>query len=308
MTVRAEHTFVSAIPDGPDPAKVRATDWNADQPVKLIGPALIGKATAGDGDAIELTAAQARTLADAEQAGTAAAAVAAHEALGDPHAQYLTSAEGDALFLTPAEGNAAYEALGAVAAHAGAADPHTGYQKESEKDAASGYAGVDADVAVLRAKALRETGGPTNLVVGAVADGEFLKRVGGTLVSAAIAGGSGAKGTATLDFGAFPGSNVAVVDVATVGVISTSAVEARIRPVATADHTDADHVAAPMKVTGQYLSDGNIRIFGVNTNDVVPPIEPQPSKGSKPRGTFVGPARQNAPMFVGVFSVNWAWS
>ena len=120
----------------------------------------------------------------------------------------------------------------------------------------------------------------------------------------------GASGTAVLDFGAFPGSNVAIVDVAAAGVISTSAVEAWIRPVASADHTDADHVAAPMKVVGQYLSDNNIRIFGINQNDVIPPLEPQPSldKSSKPRGVFVSPARQNAPMFVGQFNVWWVWN
>ena len=33
-------------------------------------------------------------------------------------------------------------------AHVAAADPHTGYQKESEKAAASGYAGLDANVFV----------------------------------------------------------------------------------------------------------------------------------------------------------------
>lgn len=59
------------------------------------------------------------TLVDA--AGEAAAAVATHEAAGNPHPTYLTQAEGDA----------AYEALGAVAAHAAAGDPHTGYALES---------------------------------------------------------------------------------------------------------------------------------------------------------------------------------
>jgi hypothetical protein len=68
-----------------------------------------------------------------EPAGTAAAAVAAHEAAGDPHPQYLTAAEGDI----------AYEPLGAVATHAAAGDPHPAYQRESEKGAAGGYAGLD---------------------------------------------------------------------------------------------------------------------------------------------------------------------
>ena len=109
----------------------------------------------------------------------------------------------------------------------------------------------------------------------------------------------GASGTATLDFGVFPGSSVATVDVSAAGVVVTSAVEAWIRPVATADHTDADHVAAPMKVVGQYLSNDNIRIYGINTNNVTPPWELQPT------GYF---NQQPAPMFVGQFSVFWVWN
>ncbi len=42
---------------------------------------------------------------------------------------------------------------------------------------------------------IRETSGPTDLVIGAIANGEFLKRVGGTIVSAAVAGGSVPTGT-----------------------------------------------------------------------------------------------------------------
>ena len=40
-------------------------------------------------------------------------------------------------------------------------------------------------------RGLRETSGPTSLTVGTITDGEFLKRVGATIVSAAAAGGGG---------------------------------------------------------------------------------------------------------------------
>ena len=121
----------------------------------------------------------------------------------------------------------------------------------------------------------------------------------------------GATGNATLDFGAFPGSNVAYVDVVAAGVVSTSAVEAWIRPVATADHTDTDHIAAPMKVTGQYVSDNNIRIYGVNLNDVIPPMELVRRKGDLPVSAvrnYANPERALSPMFVGQFSVSWVWN
>jgi hypothetical protein len=77
------------------------------------------------------------------KAGSAAiaAAVSAHEALVDPHPQYLTASEGDA----------AYEALGAVAtalaAHTGAADPHPGYLTAAEGNAA--YQALDATLTAL---------------------------------------------------------------------------------------------------------------------------------------------------------------
>jgi hypothetical protein len=77
----------------------------------------------------------------------------------DDHPQYLTAAEGNAAYdalgaassavsaheaagdphpgyLTTAEGNAAYEAAGAVAAHAAAADPHPTYLTAAEGNAA----------------------------------------------------------------------------------------------------------------------------------------------------------------------------
>jgi hypothetical protein len=60
-----------------------------------------------------------------------AAAIAAHEAAGDPHPQYTTGAEAGAI------------ADAAVAAHVALSDPHAQYQKESEKDQPNGYAGLD---------------------------------------------------------------------------------------------------------------------------------------------------------------------
>lgn len=98
-------------------------------------------------------------LAGKETAGAAVAAVGAHEAASDPHAQYLTPAEGAGLYeatgaaasavsghaaatdphpgyLTPAEGAGLYEPTGAAAAavgaHAAALDPHPEYLKPAE--------------------------------------------------------------------------------------------------------------------------------------------------------------------------------
>lgn len=54
MTVRAVHTKVSTLADGPDADLVRPSDWNADHTLYLAGPALVGRATSGDGAAVEI--------------------------------------------------------------------------------------------------------------------------------------------------------------------------------------------------------------------------------------------------------------
>ena len=108
--------------------------------------------------------------------GSGPAAVAAHEALGDPHAQYLTNSEASALFealgatsssmaahllaadphpgyLTAAEGSSLYASAAApnaaVAAHEGLSDPHPQYLVVAEGDAR--YQAVDATLAALSA-------------------------------------------------------------------------------------------------------------------------------------------------------------
>ena len=95
-------------------------------------------------------------LAGKETAG----AVLAHEALGDPHAQYLTTLEAQALF----------EAVGAssstMAAHLLAADPHPNYLTAAEgsslyASAAAPTAAVSAGIARANRSAhlLRAAGG-----------------------------------------------------------------------------------------------------------------------------------------------------
>lgn len=96
---------------------------------------------------------------DAASVATAAAALAAHVAAGDPHPGYTTAAE-----LSTAISN-----------HEAAADPHTGYQKESEKDAASGYAGLNAS-----SRTTKGVDTTDDLIVDLAAKGLVLKDTQGT--------------------------------------------------------------------------------------------------------------------------------
>lgn len=107
------------------------TQAQADLLYDAIGTAAAAVAAhvaAGDPHPQYLTPAEANALYDA--LGAATAAVVAHEGAADPHPQYLTPAEGDALFLTPAEGNAAYDAIGAAAAVAAASQDNIQFQDE----------------------------------------------------------------------------------------------------------------------------------------------------------------------------------
>lgn len=56
--------------------------------------------------------------------------------------------------------------------------------------------------------------------------------------------------TATLDFGAFPGSNEASVDFADPAILGTSKVEAYLM----ADDTTSDHTASDHRYAGQFFS------------------------------------------------------
>jgi len=74
------------------------------------------------------------------------------------------------------------------------------YQVVSEKNAASGYAGLDASTAltVAQIRGLRESGGQA-LAMGAVADGEYLKRSGTDIIGGAGGGGGATTALDNLD-------------------------------------------------------------------------------------------------------------
>jgi hypothetical protein len=98
-------------------------------------------------------------------------------------------------------------------------------------------------------------------------------------------------GTATLDFGAFPGtSDTSVAITGQALIVAGSLVEAWIRPVATADHSADEHMMETLKViAGNIVAGTGFTIFALNTNQVTNPSGPSPE-------------------IYGQFTVAWAWN
>ena len=96
-----------------------------------------------------------------------------------------------------------------------------------------------------------------------------------------------ASGTATLDFGAFPGKTDASVAVTgQAAIVSGSLVGAWLRPVATADHTADEHMVESLAVIAANIVAGTgFTIYGVSTNQY----------GQSTR-------------LYGTWSVSWAWT
>ena len=77
----------------------------------------------------------------------------------------------------------------------------------------------------------------------------------------------GAQGTATVDFGAFPGaSDTSVAVTGQAGILSGSLVEAWILPAATADHSADEHIVEELIVTaGNIVAGTGFTIYGLHS-------------------------------------------
>lgn len=97
----------------------------------------------------------------------------------------------------------------------------------------------------------------------------------------------GAQGQTTINFGSFPGGpDASVVITGQTGILSGSLVEAWIAPIATADHTVAEHYVSPPRVmAGEIVAGTGFTIRGF-ASDVV----------------------GNWPTTYGQWTVNWVWN
>ncbi|NNL47870.1 MAG: hypothetical protein HKO76_05850, partial [Acidimicrobiia bacterium] len=103
---------------------------------------------------------------------------------------------------------------------------------------------------VVRSTALRETGGPTVLPVGAWADGEYLKRSGATAVGDTPAGGGVAA----------PGVRIEISDGQPVNDITLGATDTKILP------EDESSISFDVPVSGLYRVDFSLQVVCPSSN------------------------------------------
>ncbi len=125
----------------------------------------------------------------------------------------------------------------------------------------------------------------------------------------------GATGTATIDFGSFPGKSDAFVAITgQAAIVANSLIEAWIRPAATADHTADEHMVETLKViAGNIVAGTGFTIYGFNTNQINEPMEPlrvAPFRtAAAPVYGYVVPSKGGmGTRLYGLFTVAWVWN
>jgi hypothetical protein len=124
----------------------------------------------------------------------------------------------------------------------------------------------------------------------------------------------GATGTATLDFGAFPGASDASVAIAQPAIGAGSLAEAWIFPADTADHTSTEHMVETFQVFAADVVAGvGFTIFGFNTSQTNEALE---MEGAGRAATSVVGAQTGAivptrggrgTLIYGQWNIAWVW-
>lgn len=124
-----------------------------------------------------------------------------------------------------------------------------------------------------------------------------------------------ATGTATLDFGAFPGASDASVVVTGQGsIVSGSLVEAWIRPEDTADHSADEHMLETIKVFAHSIvAATGFTISGFNTSEIheeLTQIGANRTSGLSVAGAAAPQQRTSGgygTRIWGQWTIAWAW-
>lgn len=115
-----------------------------------------------------------------------------------------------------------------------------------------------------------------------------------------------ATGTASLNFGAFPGASDASVAVTgQTGISAGSLVEAWLLPAATADHTADEHLVETLNVmAGTIVAGTGFTIYGINTGNLMEPLR---SLRDLPGGGGDATQGGRGTRLYGIWNVAWAW-
>jgi len=126
----------------------------------------------------------------------------------------------------------------------------------------------------------------------------------------------GAKGTAIVDFGAFPGASDASVAVTgQAGILTSSLVEAWIYPLATSDHSADEHMVETIRAFADASTiiagtGFTIKVFNMS-EFYAQPVSPGPSKFRSAAATvygFVGGSlSEPGTLLYGKWTVAWVW-
>jgi hypothetical protein len=124
----------------------------------------------------------------------------------------------------------------------------------------------------------------------------------------------GASGTATLNFGAFPGASDTSLFVSAPTIAGGSLVEAWIFPAATADHSADEHLVETIRVVaGNVVAASGFTIYAVNTSQLNEPLGQAGIAGFRSAATSVyGYADESSggtgTRIYGTWSVGWVWN
>ena len=119
----------------------------------------------------------------------------------------------------------------------------------------------------------------------------------------------GAQGTATVNFGVFPGASDASVAVTGQGaIIAASLVEAWILPATTADHTADEHIVETFKVfAGNIVPGVGFTIYAVNDSTFFEAPLYIVRQGDL--FGYVGPPNLGrGTLIYGAWNVGWVWN
>lgn len=123
------------------------------------------------------------------------------------------------------------------------------------------------------------------------------------------------KGTAELDFGAFPGaSDASIAITGQSGIAADSHVEAWLMPADTTDHTADEHVIENLRVmAGNIVPGTGFTIYGVNVNQLNEPLESATPSMFRSAATtvygYVAPSQGGrGTLLYGKWKVGWVWA